>query len=191
VRKILAGLFLLVAGCSTYTLVEPQRVSICDLYSVTPGTAWSEVNSGDARLWTVDGVDLQAIRFLSGIREGAPVTDITKEEHATAFRADMSESELVDAIVDGFALSGAQRVKARNLRPAAFGSLQGFRFELGYRDEDGVAREGAVAGAVVEESLYLIIYTGTRLHYFSKYAPEFETIVGSIRINEGSQGTQG
>jgi hypothetical protein len=184
VRKILAGLFLLMAGCSTYTLIEPRQVAICDLYSVEPGIAWSEVKGGDVRLWTVDGVELEAIRFLCDIREGVPVMDIAEEKHETAFRPDMSETELVEAIVDAFALSGAQQVRARNLRPAAFGSRQGFRFELGFRDEDGLAKEGAVAGAIVDQALYLIIYTGTRLHYFPKYAPEFETIVNSIRTEK-------
>ena len=126
VKKIVAGLFLLLAACSTYTLIEPQQVAICDLYSVTPGIAWSQVTQGDIRLWTVDGAELEAIRFVSDIREGVPVMDITNQKQETAFRPDMSETELVDAIVDAFALSGAQQVTARNLRPAAFGSLQGF-----------------------------------------------------------------
>lgn len=183
-KRILAVLLLFMSGCSTYTLVEPQQVAICDLYSVQPGIAWSEVKQGDVRLWTVDGAELESIRFISSIREGVPIMDITNEKHETAFRADMSETELVDAIVDAFALSGAQQVKARNLRPADFGNVPGFRFELAFRNEDGLEKEGAVVGTVADQALYLIIYTGAKIHYYPRYSNEFEALVGSIRINK-------
>jgi hypothetical protein len=184
-KRIWAGLLLLLSGCSTYTLVDPGQVAVCDLYSVKTGIQWSEINKGDVRLWTVNGAELESIRFISGIREGVPIMDITNEKQETSFRPDMSEPELVDAIVDAFSLSGAQRVQAKNLRPTRFGSLNGFRFELEFMNEDGLKKKGAVIGNIVDESLYLIIYTGASIHYFPKYAQEFETIVKSIRIKKG------
>ena len=98
----------------------------------------------------------------------------------------VSESELVDAIVDAFSLSGSQRVQAKNLRPAPFGSINGFRFELEFMNDDGLKKNGSVIGTVVDESLYLIIYTGASIHYFPKYAQEFEAIVSSIRTKMAS-----
>jgi hypothetical protein len=184
VKKIWAGLVLLLSGCSTYTLVEPGQVAICDLYSVKPGIQWSQVDKGDVRLWTVNGAELESIRFISGIREGVPIMDISNEKHETSFRSDMSETELVDAVVDAFSLSGAQQVKARNLRPAAFGGMDGFRFELGFMNEDGLKKEGVVVGTIVDEALYLIVYTGAKIHYFPKYSGEFEALVESIRIRK-------
>jgi hypothetical protein len=183
-KKIWLGVLLLLAGCSAYTLVEPDQVVVCDLYSVRPAIPWSEIKQGDVRLWTVDGAELESIRFISGVREGVPVIDITEKKRETPFRPDMSETELVNAVVDAFSLSGAQQVEARNLRPAPFGSVEGFRFEIGFMNEDGLRKEGAVVGAVVDQALYLIIFTGTKIHYFPKYAPEFEHIVGSIQIRK-------
>lgn len=186
VRKTLIALFLMLAGCatttSTYKLVEPHEVEICDLYSVRPTMRWSEVQRGDVRLWTIDGVDLDAIRFFSGIKEGVPIIDMSEEKRETPFRPDMTETELVDAIVDAFTLQGAQQVEPRNLRPAAFGSEQGYRFELSFLDTDGLEKEGMVAGAIVDESLYLIVYTGAKMHYFPKYEAEVENILRSISI---------
>jgi hypothetical protein len=184
-KIIWVGLVFLLSGCSsTYNLVEPGQVAVCDLYSVKPSIRWSEINKGDVRLWTVDGAQLESIRFISGIREGVSIMDITEEKHETPFRANMSESELVDAIVDAFSLSGAQQVKARDLRPAQFGNLEGFRFELGFMNEDGLNKEGVVIGTIVDQSLYLIIYTGTKIHYFPMYASEFDNIVSSIKIQK-------
>lgn len=147
-----------------------------------PGIQWSELKQGDVRLWTVNSAELESIRFIGPIREGVPIMDIAKEEHETSFRVDMTETELVEAIVDAFSLSGAQRVEAKNLRPAPFGSLEGFRFELEFMSERGLKKQGAVIGTVVDQSLYLIIYTGAAMHYFRMYLDEFEAIVDSIQV---------
>ena len=180
--RLLLLLLLVIGGCSVYRLVATERVTVCDLYSVKPGVHWSEVGRGDVRLWTVDGPDLQSIRFISDIREGVPIIDITERQRETPFRPDMSEFELVEAIVDGFSLSGAQRVEVKSLRPTPFGKLEGFRFELGFLNADGLEKEGVIVGTIFDQSLYLIIYTGARIHYFPKYAGEFENIVQSIQI---------
>jgi len=178
---------LLLAGCSTYTLVEPHQVAVCDLYSVTPRNQWSQIKKGDVRLWTVDGAELESIRFICDVREGVPVMDITEDKHETPFRPDMSETELADAVVNAVSLSGGQQVKARNLRPARFGEQDGFRFELSFMTDEGLKKEGAVVGAVVDKALYLIIYTGAAMHYFPKYSPDFEEVVSSIEIRKTSR----
>lgn len=184
-KRFWVGLILLLSGCASfYTLVEPGQVAVCDVYSVKPGIQWSEIRQGDVRLWTIDGTELESIRFISGVREGVPIMDIREEKHETPYRPDMSETELVDAIVDAFSLAGSQQVEARNLRPARFGSAEGFRFELDFMNADGLDKEGAVVGAIIDQSLYLIIYTGAKIHYFPKYAREFEDIVSSIEIQK-------
>lgn len=183
-RSIWVAGLVLVSGCTAYTLVGPDQVAVCDFYTVRPSIRWSEIKRGDVRLWTVDGAELESIRFISGIREGVPIIDISEEKHETPFRPDMSETELAKAVVDSFSLSGAQQVKARNLRPAAFGDVDGFRFEVGFLNEDGLEKEGVIVGTVFDQTLYLIIYTGTRIHYFRQYAPEFERIVSSIKTRK-------
>ena len=184
-KRIWLALVFLLTGCATpYTLVEPGEVAMSDLYTVKPSIRWSEIKKGDVRLWTVNGAELESIRFISGIREGVAIMDITEEKHETPFRPSMSEGEVVDAIVDAFTLSGAQQVEARNLRPADFGSLDGFRFELTFLNSDGLKKDGAVVGTIVDQSLYLIIYTGARIHYYPKYAKEFEKMVSSISIRK-------
>jgi hypothetical protein len=186
VKKTVIALCFMLAGCattSTYKLVEPNEVQICDLYSVKPTIQWSQIQKGDVRLWTIDGVDLESIRFFSGIQEGVPIIDMSEEKRETPFRPDMHETELVDAIVDAFTLQGAQQVKPRNLRPAPFGSEEGYRFELSYLDTDGLEKEGIVAGAIVDDSLYLIVYTAAKMHYFPKYQAEVENILRSIYVH--------
>lgn len=175
---------LLLAGCSTFTLIEPGNVSINDLYSVQPGIKWSQVKSGDIQYWTVNGSDLESIHFTNAIQEGKPIVSLSGDLKETPYRADMTESDIVEAVVSAFSLEGGQQVEARNLRPASFGGLDGFRFEVGFRNTDGLEKESAVVATIHDQSLYLIIYTGIKIHYFPRYAGEFENIVQSIRLNK-------
>ena len=51
-------------------------------------------------------------------------------------------------------------------------------------NDDGLRKEGVVVGTIVDEALYLIVYTGAKIHYFPKYSVEFETLVESIKIRK-------
>ena len=179
-----SGLLLVVflAGCSTYTLVKPGTVKVGDFYSVEPSMEWSSLKRGDVELWTVDGPLLAALRFTNGVEEGKPVLDIAGVEHKPEFRADMSETELVELVVDAITLSGGQRVAARDLRPTEFGKLDGFRFEVDYLNADGLECQGLVVGTVSNERLYLVIYTGAKIYYYPKYLQEVEAIIRSIMV---------
>ena len=55
-------LALLLSGCATYSLVEPKRTPIGDLYTVEPQIPWSAAKSGKYEIWTVDGRLLQQLR---------------------------------------------------------------------------------------------------------------------------------
>ena len=56
-RKLLfiSGLIMMLTGCATYTLVEPNRTESADLYTVDPQIPWSESTSDKTQIWTVDG----------------------------------------------------------------------------------------------------------------------------------------
>jgi hypothetical protein len=41
---------------------------------------------------------------------------------------------------------------------------------------------GLAAGAVIEDALYLILYTGARVYYFPKYRDDVERLLGSIQM---------
>jgi hypothetical protein len=73
-----------------------------------------------------------------------------------------------------------------HLRPARFGNLDGFRFELSFMTDKNLKKENAVVGAIVDRALYLLTYTGTAIQYFAKYLRDFEEIVSSIKIRKAS-----
>ncbi len=86
-------------------------------------------------------------------------------------------------MVDSLARLGYAQLQVHNLRPEQFGCLQGFRFELTFLVSDGLEGQGLVVGAVIEKRLHLIMYVGTREHYYPKHIEEVERIIQSIELS--------
>ena len=182
-----ASAFLLVialAGCAKYSLIQPSRTPVADLYTVEPQIPWSSSSSGKTVSWTVDGPPLQELRFISGLEDGeAPLRGEDKEK-SPKFRKAMTPSEVLELVVDGLVGEGSQKLAARNLKPAKFGMHPGFRFEFSFVTASGLDKEGFVVGAIIQDKLYLILYTGARAHYFPKHKEHVERIIESIQMQK-------
>ena len=173
---------LLLSSCAYYTLVETQRQKMSEVYSVDPQINWSRSKESTVEVWTVDGPFLQAVRFFDGVADGDGLfrtTDPTKK--FPVFHADMKATEIQEMVVDTIANMGAGNVQASNLRPFKFGALPGFRFEVEFLSDEGLELEGLVAGATHKQRLYLIVYSGTRAHYFGKHKDDVERMLSSIQ----------
>lgn len=176
------ALALFVAGCATYSLIEPKRTAIGDLYTVEPQIRWSATRIGRAEIWTVDGPSLQAIRFIKGLRDGDTLFEGRTQAKPPQFKKDMTASDIMEFVIDSLSVQGGQKIATRNLRPVPFGNDPGFRFDVSLVSRQGLHEEALVAGAVVRERLHLIIYSGPRAHYFPKYKPEVERLIESIQM---------
>lgn len=186
-RKLLfiSGLIMMLTGCATYTLVEPNRTEIGDLYTVEPQIPWSESTSDKTQIWTVDGPALQELRFVNGIEDSeSPFVGLLEEEKSPKFRKGMTTLEIKDLVVDGLSIMGAYKIKMKKVKPFQFGVHEGFRMELDYVTEDGLEKSGLVVGSVIKEKLYVIAYTGARAHYFAKHKDHAEKIIDSIQMED-------
>lgn len=180
-------MLVMLTGCTMYTLVEPHRTEIDGLYTVEPQISWSEATSGKTRIWTVDGSALQELRFVTGIDDGEALFIVEGRDEAKnpKFRKGMTFLEIKELIADGLAVTGAQQLETKNLRPIRFGNHDGFRFEFEYVTKEGLEKSGVVVGSVVEERLYLIAYSGARAHYFANHRDHVEKIIASIQMKDG------
>jgi hypothetical protein len=174
----------LAGGCATatkgYTLIEPRATAIGEAYVVEPRLRWSSVSTGKVETWTIDGFALQRLAFFKGIEDGEPMTAPAKaDDKRPRFRAALTPSEIAELVVES--LYGG-RLTPKDLRPAPFGGVPGFRFELAYHTREGVSRQALVAGAVLNNRLHVIVYDGTALHHFGKYREEAERVIASIRL---------
>ncbi len=182
----IAVLLITVAGCAQYSLVEANIQKIGGAYTVDAQIDWNKHAEGKVELWTVDGPGLEALRFFKGLGDGDALfirpAGMAKEIKFPVYRAGMTASEVMEFVVDSLGRAGAAEVAARGLRPARFGAVPGFRFELSFATANGLEMSGLAAGAVIEDALHLILYTGARVHYFPKHRDDVEHLLGSIEM---------
>lgn len=176
------ALAMMLTGCAAYSLIEPPRAVIGDLYTVDPQIRWNSAKAGRIELWTVDGPGLQAIRFINGVADGDALFEGREKENRPTFRKSMTASEIMEFVVDSLALAGFEKIEATRLRPEKFGSAQGFRFDTNFVTRHGLEGQASVVGAVLKEKLHLIIYSGTRAYYYPKHRDHVERIIQSIHL---------
>lgn len=182
-RKFAALAILLLAAACTPPLVatpptEPIQIGF---YSVTPQTEWNRSMMSRKEAWTVDGYALQSLRFLD-VADGQTLSGETDPDgKAPAFRKTMLPNEIQEFIVETLVAGGWAKVKPAGLKPAKFGSLPGFRFSYGMVSEDGLEYDGMILGTVKDDVLHIIMYSGTRMHYFPKHAKDVEKLFASVR----------
>ena len=168
------------AAAKPYSLVEARTHPIDTFYNVEPGVAWTAASSGNVEIWTIDGYDLENLRFFKGIPDGAPMlAGGANEEQRPRFRVAMTPSETAEFVATSLYGSG---VTPLNVRPASFGGAPGFRFDVAYVTRDGVERKALAIGAVMNGRLHAIVYDGTSLHHFGKYRAEAERVIESVRL---------
>jgi hypothetical protein len=103
----------------------------------------------------------------------------------------MQASEVSEFVIDSLSRLGKNDVEAKNLRPANFGSLPGFRVELAYLSKNGLAFDGMAVGAVNEGVLYMIVFTDAHGYYFPKYRDVVERLFDSIEFIERTADLRG
>lgn len=194
-----------------YGLVKTDRQEIGQAYSVEPQIEWSRqtvrivVNprAGDVgentrdfhayEVWTVDGDQLDSLFLFEGVPDGDPLFPKTELEKRRfpVFRGTMLASEVSEFVVDSLSRLGNNEVEARNLRPASFGSLSGFRFELAYLSPNGLEFDGMVIGTVNAGVLHMLVFSGARSYYFPKNRDAVERLFDSIEFIGATAGLSG
>lgn len=174
-------LSVVLAACTTYSLVEVERRTIAETYTIDPQVTWSTRKQGHTEVWTIDGPTLEGIWFFKNVGDEDTMFEVPDKDKAPHFKKDMTPSEIMEFVVDSMAGPKTADVKSVNLRPMAFGSAKGFRFEMTFY-EDGLLMDAIVAGAIIQDKLQLILYYGAREHYFSQHKGSAEGILSSIKL---------
>jgi len=180
----------------TFTLVQAARpVSVgTDQVVVTAPRPWNKIS---ARLfvdvpqvedWTLNGPYLDGITFVTGLKSGAYIVRQDKREYRQVpkYRSDMTAPEIASMLESFYRVrAGTIDFKTTGLIPRTFMGYPGFQFDFDHLDSDEVWRRGRTVGAVIDGRLYLILLDGTRMHYFSAAAADFEAVANSARIKRG------
>lgn len=188
-RIFVCTLVILIAGCAPYALKKPgeNQAGPLQFETTSPWNKMTQYRPGkDVEVWTSDGQLLNSMMIFKGVADGNTLfRTLRKADPMPEFRTDMLPQEIVDLVVDSLTKhygDGKVIMTAEALAPLMFADKQGFKFELSFTNENGLNYLGKCAAAVVDEELFMLIYTGTKLYYFDKHASEFEQIVGSMSL---------
>ena len=108
------------------------------------------------------------------------VRQASKDKPVPLIRGDMSESELVEFIVDNVAAFGYQRPEAAGLRPALIGGAKGVRFELTAQTSEGLTVSGTSLIVREANETYALIYIAPKEHYYEAALADVEAIFQSL-----------
>lgn len=176
----------LLAGCAGIKLVEAGAYETENEFAVTLQRSWSDVTSmlmprpKGVHLLTRDGVALNQL-YLASIEPGDPLFAHADRDTPTVnYRADMSDTELVEFVVDSLA-AAYQDPQSTNLRPQTLAGQPGVRFDLAMRTQAGLNMSGSALVARSGEKLNLIVFLAPSEHYYPAYAQEIDAVFASAR----------
>ena len=152
--RVPALLSLVIAtGCAVtgITMKSPGRHDVGESYSIATSKSWSHID-GPPESWTIDGPALGDLRTWADLEDGDTLFPPSAKK-MPQFRSDFSALEVAEMVADTIEslVSGAD-VETTEFRPAAFGSYDGFRFEISYVRE-GLPYRGMAAGAVLTDPM--------------------------------------
>lgn len=184
-------LLLIVAACAPFALVPASTNDVAN-FRVEADIAWNKLNqprlesSAPLAYWTADGPALNAMIFIGGVRDGQPVIKIqgdTNQDNALVFRNGMTPTEIVELWEASTAkISQTTIAKGSNIEPVDFAGNPGFKFDFYYVTKDEVDRSGIGYATVKDNRLYLIFYSGTKLHHFGLRLGSAKRIMETARI---------
>jgi len=181
-----AMLCVALSACATYTAVDPNKpVTIGDGVTVDAQVAWATTSSYQTgTVWTIDGLRLNSLRFLTGITPGNPMMTIPglARKDMIPYSESMLPNDVMDLVTGTLAKGGFQQVRGDNLKPAPFGSVPGFRFDVSLTTEDGLLMKGTSLIAQRGGKLDVILFLAPAEYYYDRSLPTVERIFASVRV---------
>jgi hypothetical protein len=177
------------AGCQSVP-VEGLRntTNAGDDISLDPQMVWTRVagprDGGTRTVWTIDGVGLDELRFLTGVAPGAPLLRIpgVEQKDMVLYNTTMLPDDVMEMIAGTLGKAGNQQLRTSALRPVPFGAVTGFRFDLAFTTQDGLQMKGLALFAQRRKKLDVILFVAPSEYYYEKYAPTVEKIFASVRV---------
>lgn len=183
------------AGCvsNQFKAVAPGAVQVGDLTVQAADAGWNKapqtmtwhLHKG-SQLWTRDGLLLDYMVLIPGVSDGGTLfKSRSKSLVYPAYQAGMLPNEIVELTESSLAkLNGTNvAVSSSNLRPYRLGELRAVMFDLTLIGSEGPARRGRALAFVQDQALYLMLYVGTRLHYFDKHWDSAVTTMNTARLS--------
>lgn len=148
---------------------------------------WTVKPIRKGEVWTLDGVNLNELYFVSGLASGETMfRDRNKKERPLpAFRASAQLTDIPEFVESSTRTALNTSVfQLTEVEPIMFAGQQGVSFRYEYAVEGSpLRRKGLAAGTIFNGQLYLIVYTAPALYYFDRDAPKVEALIASATFS--------
>jgi hypothetical protein len=151
-------------------------------YSVMLARPWNDVTPlsrprvANVSYLTVDGTLLNRL-YLASLQPSQALIGLpNKDTPRPLFRADMTESEAVEFVIDSMAAVGYQAPQATAQRPQNLGTHPGVRFDISTRTPEGLNITGTALVARAGETLHVLLFMAPSEHFYPAMAQEVDTM---------------
>ncbi|WP_147652160.1 hypothetical protein [Vulcaniibacterium gelatinicum] len=185
---LLLLLVALLAACASPggRLQTKGTIKVFDMTLDTP-LDWARIKSHRNELWTIDGVMLNRLLIFSGIKPNEHVFQLRRERKSRPdgpwYRPGMRLDELQKLVTDGLADQQWTGIRASNLRPHQFGSVEGVRFDLELANPSGLLYRGTVAVAERNGRLTVLVWLAPQEHYHDRDVAAVNHMLDTMRFN--------
>lgn len=191
-RRVAAlAVLVVLTACTAYSLVPVATTDVAN-FRVENDIAWNKANklrvesTAPLALWTADGPALNYMLFVGGVKDGGYVLrqmGATETVNNLTFRNGMTATEIVELWEASMTKFNTTSIaKGSNIQPANFGGIPGFKFDFQYVAKDEVDRSGIGYAAVKDARLYLIFFSGAKLHHYPLRVENARRIMETAKI---------
>lgn len=182
-----AAFCILLSACAGFNAVDASKpADFGNGVTVDPQVPWSKVNSlnSSVSIWTIDGLGLNELRFITGVKPGDPLMSIAgvARRDVSEFRAAMLPDEVMELVGSTIGKLGYKQIRTAGLKPVQFGTVTGFRFDLTFTNGDGLQMKGVTLFAERRGRLDVFLFMAPQEYYFDHYAPIVDRVFASVRV---------
>lgn len=157
--------------------------------TVTPGQDWNRNSARPIKkgeVWTLDGVALNELYFVSGLAAGEVLyREVDKKNRPLPkWSASMQLTDIPEFLESSNrVVLGTSVFQVTGMEPMQLGGHEGVKFTFEYAVEGtSLIRRGVAAGSIVNGQLFLISFTAPSIHYFDRDRASVEAIMASARF---------
>jgi hypothetical protein len=157
--------------------------------TVTAGEQWNRwsvrpIKKGE--IWTLDGIQINELYFVSGLVGGEPLYREANKKEAPLpkFSAQMQLTDIPELFESSNRLAlNTSMFQITGTEPTTFGSGKGVKFTYKYAvNGSPVERKGVAAAIIAGGKLYLISFTAIGRHFYERDRAKAEAIMASAKF---------
>lgn len=186
---VLLMLATLLASCATGPGGKLQAKGTSTVFDMTLDSSldWARIKSRRQEVWTIDGLQLNRLIIFSKTKPNEHVFQMLRERKSRPdgpwYRPGMRLDELEKLVTDGLADQQWVGVNTTNLRPHAFGAVEGLRFDLQMTNPNGLIYRGTAAVAERNNLLTVLVWMAPKEHYYGRDMAAVNSMLDGMRFN--------